>query len=771
MNARPEETRALRAGVDRYRSQWRKAQAQERETDTLVGANLLGQVVPPLAAALSGWVTRASQGPGRNHSAVDLLESLAPDLRALLVCRAILDGAHSPRVYSTLCIKIGTALAVESILHKADRTDPRFARGMRKLLPYWSETHKASRLASYMNQEGGHPLPPVEIRCKAGMVALSLFIETTGLVELTTERRGKRKTVQYVAASERLVSWLSGAHAQAELLRPLLPPLYNAPPVPWRDYSGGFPTIETAMVRSKHPQSSPAPEVHRALNLQQETAWRVNEQMLELLDTAFRRGMPATGVPSQELTPFPPAPQVAEDSEEWMQYRRDRFRIHTVRKREQGQRVRVASLLSLAKHAAGNDLFFVHYCDFRGRMYPAASTLSPQGSDLAKALLEFSEGKPVGQGMDDLLAYGASLYGVSGTRKHQLDWVAGHREYIESCAAYSLSEPFWTEAKEPWMFLRWCMEVAQVWKDPSYPSHLPIRIDASNNGFQIWSLLLRDSATARATNVLPTDQPADLYLDILGEAKQIMRRRLDPMDLEWLRSLHLTRKVVKRPIMTLPYSATLRGMADSIVAVVEEEGGFDAFTNMGKASFHLARLLRELVAKRCPAVMAGMEWVQEVTRILASQGKVLEWQTPTGLEVRNDYRKPKFVRVKTYCGRSYRITKLTEDTDQLDKVKCVSTAMPNLTHSFDAALATMAVVRAGQHGVDNFALVHDCFGTHAADLPALRNALLSCAAELFGGEESPLEELHKSLDIEVPAPPMVRDFNPTMIAESRYFAT
>jgi len=97
--------------------------------------------------------------------------------------------------------------------------------------------------------------------------------------------------------------------------------------------------------------------------------------------------------------------------------------------------------------------------------------------------------------------------------------------------------------------------------------------------------------------------------------------------------------------------------------------------------------------------------------------------------------------------------------------------MPNLTHSFDAALATMAVVRAGQHGVDNFALVHDCFGTHAADLPALRNALLSCAAELFGGEESPLEELHKSLDIEVPAPPMVRDFNPTMIAESRYFAT
>lgn len=761
----------MRAGVDRYRSLWRKASEQQRETDTLVGANLLSQVVPPLASALSGWVTKAEQRAGQNHSAVDLFSPLPATLRALLVCRSILDGIHKPRTYQQVCIKIGTALAVESILRKVDTTDPRFARGMRKLLPYWSETHKANRLASYMNQEGGHPLPPVELRCKAGMVALSLFIETTGLVELATESRGKRKTGRFVVPAERLVTWLSGAHADAELLRPPLPPLYNQPPVAWKDYSGGFPTIETPMVRCKYPQPGPAPLLHRALNLQQETGWRVNERMLELLDTVWARGGELAGMPGRELTPFPPAPEVEQDSEEWMQYRRDRYRIHTVRKREEGKRLGTSLLLSLAKDAVGHELYFVHYCDFRGRMYPAASTLSPQGGDLAKCLLEFSEGKPVGAGMPDLLAYGASLYGVAGTHQQRLDWARTHRPQIESCAQYALSEQFWMHAKEPWMFLRWCFEVVEVWKDPSYPSHLPVRIDASNNGFQVWALLLRDSATARATNVLPAEQPSDLYLEVLAEVQSTFRTRVHALDLEWLRSSCLTRAVVKRPIMVLPYSATLQGMARAVEEAVLDAGGAEQFKDLGAAAFHLAKTLRSLVSKHCPAVMAGMAWVQEVTRELGRHGQVLEWDTATGLRVRNDYRVPRYERVKTYCGREYKVTKLTYDTDRLDARKCVTTAMPNLTHSFDAALAAMAVERAARQGVENFALVHDCFGTHAADLPTLRNALLECAAELFGGEESPLERLHKSLDIEVPPPPMVGDFNPTMIAESLYFAT
>lgn len=768
---RPEERRAIRAGQDRYRAGWRKASQQERESDTLVGANLLSQVVPPLAAALSGWVTKAEQGAGKNHSAVDLFLSLPATLRALLVCRSILDGIQKDRSYQQVCIKIGTSLAVESILRKADKSDPRFAQGMRKLLPYWSETHKANRLASYMNQDGGHPLPPLEIRCKAGMVALSLFIETTGLVELRTEQRGKRKTGKVVVPSQRLVSWLSEAHADADLLRPPLPPLYNQPPVPWKDYSGGFPTIETSMVRCKYPQPNPAPLLHRALNLQQETGWQVNERMLGLLDTVWERGSPLAGMPGRELTPFPPTPEVEKDSEEWMQYRRDRYRIHTVRKREEGQRVGTSLLLSLAKDAVGHELFFVHYCDFRGRMYPAASTLSPQGGDLAKCLLEFSEGKAVGAGMPELLAYGASLYGVAGTKQQQIDWTHKHRPHIESCAEYALSEQFWMDAKEPWMFLRWCFEMVEVWKDPSYLSHLPVRIDASNNGFQVWALLLRDAATARATNVLPADAPADLYTEVLVEAEKVLRTRVHALDLEWLRSSCFTRAIVKRPIMVLPYSATTQGMARAIETAVLDAGHADQFEDLGQAAFHLAKTLRTIVTKHCPAIMAGMQWVQDVTRELARAGEVLTWDTATGLQVRNDYRKPRYERVRTYCGRAYKVTKLTYDTPQLDARKCVATAMPNLTHSFDAALAATAVVRAASQGVESFALVHDCFGTHAADLPTLKHALLSCAAELFGGKESPLERLHQSLDIEVPAPPMVRDFNPTMIAESQYFAS
>ena len=41
-------------------------------------------------------------------------------------------------------------------------------------------------------------------------------------------------------------------------------------------------------------------------------------------------------------------------------------------------------------------IYYPHNVDFRGRVYPIPPHLNHMGADLARGLLEFSEGKPIG---------------------------------------------------------------------------------------------------------------------------------------------------------------------------------------------------------------------------------------------------------------------------------------------------------------------------------------------------------------------------------------
>ena len=48
-------------------------------------------------------------------------------------------------------------------------------------------------------------------------------------------------------------------------------------------------------------------------------------------------------------------------------------------------------------------------------------------------------------------------------------------------------------------------------KGKNHYTHLPIAIDGSCNGLQIFSLMLRDEVGGEATNLTPRDKPQDIY--------------------------------------------------------------------------------------------------------------------------------------------------------------------------------------------------------------------------------------------------------------------
>ena len=92
-------------------------------------------------------------------------------------------------------------------------------------------------------------------------------------------------------------------------------------------------------------------------------------------------------------------------------------------------------------------------------------------------------------------------------------------------------------------------------------------------------------------------------------------------------------------------------------------------------------------------------------------------------------------RLRTCIGGQVRL-RLPRETEEEDPRKAQQGAPPNLVHSVDACHLMMTVNRAKEAGIENFACIHDDFGTHACHTTAFAR----CIREAF-------LELHASGDI------------------------
>ena len=102
-------------------------------------------------------------------------------------------------------------------------------------------------------------------------------------------------------------------------------------------------------------------------------------------------------------------------------------------------------------------------------------------------------------------------------------------------------------------------------------------MDGTCNGLQIFSLLLRDEIGGVGVNLVPTEQPQDIYQRVADETTSELRRILEtsPASEEgvwaerWLQS-GVDRKLCKRPVMTLPYGVTRFSVRSFVYDIVRE---------------------------------------------------------------------------------------------------------------------------------------------------------------------------------------------------------
>jgi DNA-directed RNA polymerase len=522
------------------------------------------------------------------------------------------------------------------------------------------------------------------------------------------------------------------------------------------------------------------------INALQRTEWRINKPLLHAIrDVAKHFDMEE--IISQAESPKPDKPEWLTDdmkkedmtpaqAEAFSVWKRSVAEWHTERKVRGTKWGRFTNAMKIAtKFEDYEKLWFVYFEDFRGRKYAQTTGVSPQGSDLQKALLEFANGKPITT--EEQIRWfkisGASRFGYDKvTFPEQVEWVNERHQLLLSFANDPVSHTGWQDAAAPLQFLAWCMEYRDWCADPStFASRLVVGMDGSCNGLQNFSAMLRDELGGTATNLIPSTSPKDIYqmvadvtLQLLLSAEQDERGFRD----RWI-THGMNRTLVKRSVMTLPYGSTRYSCAEFIVQDYLRTGVVATFDKVEyvKAANYLSHHVWKAIGAVVVKAREAMAWLQQAARQLIREGYTeIKWMTPSGFPVLQAYWEQDVHQIRTkLCGGA--ILKLHHDTSTPDVNRHKNGIAPNFVHSLDATHLTLTVNALVAQGIDSLAMIHDDYGTHAADAPALYTTIRERFVWMYENFD-PLARLRETYP-QLPPPPELGTLDIRQVLDSPYF--
>ena len=746
-------------GELRYHKHTDEAKTMGLETSTKYGNSMLAEVVFPIAHAIRTYLKDAAkgakyQGAGRKDVAFRYLLGIEPEVAAYITAKAVFNTVSSDMYIQNLLLSIGSGIEDEM----------RFRHFEKECRPLWRKlvTNLKQRTSSrqwqrtvLVNRMGKAKIHwdrwPTTDKAQIGAKCLEALLENKVCKRwfyVQNYRRGKNKSKIVLRVTQEGVEYIKNKNAKCALMEPRLLPML-APPNPWvGPLEGGYyslhwdiPLVKTTSARYLEELSyvtDEMSEVYDAVNAIQNVPWRVNRKVLEVLDVVFHDSLPLGNLPAYDPIPLPTKPiQIDTNAELRIKWRREAAMTHLDNARRASKSFQVASLIVLAERYKDEVAFYLpHQLDFRGRIY-ALTTLSPQGPDYCKALLTFARGKPINNevALGRLMIHGANCYGYDKVNlDERIGWVVDHEDDILRVAADPLQHTWWSDADEPWQFLAFCLEYAAFqahgW---GYVSSLPCNQDGSCNGLQHFSAMLRDKVGGAAVNLVPADQPADIYALVVNKVKEQLRwARLNscvtPDDgnkvygdlthaVKWL-ALEPDRKLTKRPVMTLPYGATRHSCREYVEDWLRDERPAHDFTGEGElfsATLFMSRLIWDAIGDTVVAAKSAMTWLQQVAKLAAQDDIPASWITPDGFPVVQCYFNVTRRRVTTKIGDSTLCLTLVGRDTQLDARLQANGISPNFVHSLDATVLRQYVLTAKENGVRDVALVHDSFGTVAAD--------------------------------------------------------
>ena len=525
------------------------------------------------------------------------------------------------------------------------------------------------------------------------------------------------------------------------------------------------------------------------LNSLQRTAWTINKPLLEVIRTLWDNGQEWAGLPAREDIPLPAYPfdkdpQEMQDDEknkfiEWSKKRRDIYRINN---RSVSKRIQVERTLQIAKdYTKYDDFYYVWQNDFRSRKYASSTFLSPQSADWSKALLEF--GYPVKiNNWDDarwLCIHGANLYGNDKVSLNDREtWAWDFAEEAHRIVDNPYDNQLWLEADKPYQFLAWCFELSALVKQGwGFETRLPVSADGSCNGLQHLSAILLDEQGARATNLVPSDLPQDIYTEVAEATIASIKAEDTELGRKCL-AFGIDRKLAKRPVMIVPYSGTRHACRAYIEEAINDkikDGTPNPFgDDLFEASSYMAGHVWDAISSVIVSARKVMDYVKTIADVYAQMGQHMEWVTPTGWVVLQQYSQTQQKRIKTHInGEVVSLSFPKEKENTVHRHRTGLGASPNFIHSLDAAAMTKTINKASTLGIHDYAMVHDSYGTHSSMMPLLSEVLREEFVKMYE-QHDVLTELRQHAIItlgteDVPQPPSCGGLDIRNVLKSDYF--
>lgn len=795
------ENESVELGVMRYR----KA-IQERSLSELPpGLTLLHRSIDPMVKALEEFLTPSSRG-GRLHTSAKFLRQFDPLEVAFITARRLINAIEEEESIQSVAISLGNAL-VDHLEYKRFKEEvPNYVSVIEHNLNKRTqhERHRRTVILRAKRKLGIEDLEISQIeRLHVGIKLIDLFIQSTGLIK--KERDSSEKGAYRIRGTDQVLEWIARQHARCELLSPVYLPMV-VPPVPWESpYGGGFltnsevPRLTLIKTRNREyldfMENHDMPLVYRAVNALQNVPWRINKRILEVIKAIEKADSGLGGLPTEQEEPLPPAPWSDDKEFEYLKkhypevvksWKRKATEVWSLRIANKSKRIQLARKLWIAdKFKDEERIYFVWSLDWRGRMYPVQTFVNPQADDVGRALLEFAEGKPLGHdGLRWLMIHLANKYGIDKVPfDERIEWVRQNHDEILRWAEDPLTYTGWAEADSPFQCLAAAFEYAEVFTSGelyAYESHLPIQMDGSCNGLQNFSAMLRDEVGGTYVNLVPQERPADVYAKVAEVvSRKIEKEAAEGNELAKLWVGKVDRSIAKRNVMTLPYGVTLYGMREQLELELSKrnvpgEHYLDTDDDF-EAAVYLAKKMWESIGEVVVAARKAMDWLQEVAKVCSEAGVAIRWSTPSGFVVEQSYRKSKNKRIDTIWGTSKIKLSLNFPTNKLDRRKQTQGIAPNFVHSMDASHLVLTINRALDEGITAFSMIHDSYGTHAADAEKLAWILREAFVDMYREDvlekfrQEVLSQLPEEFRPEVPPVPERGNLDIEAVKDSLYF--
>ena len=755
--------------ITRLRERTRTAEDRQYASSTVYGSAFINKGLELITDEISSKLQRVSQGwvQEKAHAVVPI-KDCDPSVLALITAKGVIDILGVRKIehltYQAATTHVGTLVYHQIMLDQFCNKHPDlFNKARLHIHDHKGYSYKVQRYRSVMRKNDVEPLRwPASVRHLVGGWLIDRLAESTGWITTRTVFRGSNDSPTYLIYQPEFLRAKEALLEQAEAFAGCMWPMLCEPNDWTEEFKGGYLTNDlrklTKLIRTRIPRRCPLLKDSKALamlNLLQKVPYRINDRVLELANFCMEHRITVGKFRAEEPSPPPPKPEPWETAseEDKLSYRRMRTELEDLNSALAQKNYRTTEALYVANKYKKDTFWIPWSFDFRGRVYPITTSLSPQGTDFDKSLIYFEEEGSVNPWW--LAFQVATTYGLDkAPMDERIKWTNQNHEFLSRIAIDPEGTiPEWSEVEEPWCFIAAVLEYYQcVITHTKKTSGLPVSVDATCSGLQHLSALALDRTAAEMVNVVPTDKPSDGYRIVAEKAKDILPEHLHPL---------LTRKVTKKTVMTTPYGVTESSarnyIRQELKGVKLEKGELQMIV---KAVYRYG--VRQVFNGPC----RSMEFIQKVAgeRIKAG-ATTLEWVTPSGFPVVQEYRRNDVERVNTkLLGQRLRVQLLKEwEERQIDLIKAKTAASPNLIHSLDAALLHLVFANYERP----FTVIHDCVLGRSCDMDGMGSAIRDKFVELYS--QPVLKQWADQLGVDFDESVMLNTLDINDVQQSSYF--